>query len=90
MEEELRNQKAEMVAQKLHMAAQHANSPPSPMIATALENQTELLGSVLGKPKVPASTIKIEPKVIWPILGDEGPGGREVEEFYEKLKISAA
>ena len=30
--------------------------------------------------------IKVEPKVKWPHLGDTGPGGREVEKFYEDFE----
>ena len=32
------------------------------------------------------STIRVEPRATWPKLGDDGSGGREVEEFYEKLE----
>ena len=28
------------------------------------------------------STIQVQPRVNWPKLGDTGPGGKEVEEFY--------
>ena len=32
------------------------------------------------------STIRVEPRVSWPRLGDDGLGGKEVEEFYERLE----
>ena len=51
----------------------------------AISNQTELLKAVLNKPTAPRSTIRVEPKVYWPKLGDDGAGGREVEEFYDKF-----
>jgi hypothetical protein len=51
-----------------------------------MENQTKLLTAVLNKPQAPRSTIRVEPKVYWPKLGDDGPGGNEVEEFYEKFE----
>ena len=34
----------------------------------------------------PKSTIRIEPKVTFPHLGDENMGGREAEEFFEKFE----
>ena len=54
-----------------------------------MERQTDLLTQLMAKPKEQKkirSTIKIEPRVSWPTYGDDGPGGREVEEFYEKLE----
>ena len=32
------------------------------------------------------STIKVEPRITWPTLGDDGPGGREVLDFYERFE----
>ena len=49
--------------------------------------QAELLEKIINKPKhTPSSTIRVEPKVQWPRLGDDGPGGKEVLEFYEKFE----
>jgi hypothetical protein len=82
LEERLRAQEAELAAQKLHAAAASINTPAD--LAGCMERQTELLSAVLNRPKAPSSTIKVEPKVYWPRFGDDGPGGNEVEEFYEK------
>ena len=65
-----------IAAQKLHAAA---STPGETLMAEAISNQTELLKAVLNKPSVPRSTIRVEPKVYWPKLGDDGTGGREVE-----------
>ena len=51
-----------------------------------LAKQTELLTRVVDKPKTQSSTIRVEPNVYWPRLGDDGPGGKEVKEFYEKFE----
>jgi hypothetical protein len=83
LEGRLRSQEAEIAAQKLHAAA---STPGETLMAEAISNQTELLKAVLNKPSVPRSTIRVEPKVYWPKLGDDGTGGREVEEFYEKFE----
>ena len=48
--------------------------------------QSELLEQALALKQQPRSTIKVEPRITWPKLGDDGPGGNEVEEFYEKLE----
>lgn len=32
------------------------------------------------------STIRVEIRVVWPKLGEDGGGGREVEELYEKFE----
>ena len=50
-----------------------------------MEAQTKALVEGLGQ-KGKSSTIRVEPRVTWPKLGDDGAGGREVEEFYEKLE----
>ena len=44
----------------------------------------------MGKKKGKGSTIKIEPQVKWPKLGDDGPGGKEIEQFYERFEEIAA
>ena len=52
-----------------------------------MARQTELLEKMVNKPKQqPGSTIRVEPKVYWPRLSDDGPGGREVSDFYEKFE----
>jgi hypothetical protein len=81
---------------KVEMAANKAERlvPQAPVIdiAAVLASQQELLAQALvrdradDKPRLQQSTIKVEPKVYWPKLGDDGPGGKEVEEFYEKFE----
>ena len=50
----------------------------------ALDAQTKAL--VVGFARPHGSTIRVEPRITWPKLGDDGSGGREVEEFYDKLE----
>ena len=52
----------------------------------ALTAQTEMLKSVLERPAKKHSTFRIEPKVGFPSLGDDGPGGEEVKRFYERFE----
>ena len=85
LQDKLRDKDAELAAHKLAAAA-GLSSPMPVEFATALENQTKLLEAVLNKPKPLNSTIRVEPKVTWPRLGDDGPGGKEVEDFYEKFE----
>ena len=86
LEERLRNKEVELAAHKLHSAASIGATPPI-QLAEVLEKQTELLRAVIDRPKnQPGSTIRVEPKVYWPRLGDDGPGGTEVEEFYDKFE----
>ena len=87
-EEELEKLRDQLKQTELELAAhkvQSAIGTPAGF-AQVMEKQTELLQRVLDKPKQPGSTIRVEPKVTWPRLGDDGPGGKEVEEFYEKFE----
>ena len=77
----LRNTEVELAAQRFHSTA---GTPAQ--LTEILDKQTQLLERALDKPRVASSTIKVEPKVFWPKLGDDGPGGKEVEEFYEKFE----
>ena len=48
---------------------------------------TQILAKLTNRPEHNrTSTIKVEPRVTWPKLGDDGPGGKEVEEFYERFE----
>ncbi len=51
-----------------------------------MENQTEAFAAMSKQRTTKNSTIRVEPRVQWPKLGDDGPGGEEVIEFYEKLE----
>ena len=55
-----------------------------PSLAEAMEAQTNTLVAATTRPQ--GSTIRVGPRVAWPKLGDDGAGGREVEEFYDKLE----
>ncbi len=85
MEERLRKQEAELAATRL--LASKPQTPPPTGIVELIESQQKLVQAVLDKPKQETrSTIRVEPKVYWPKLGDDGPGGKEVEEFYDKFE----
>ena len=47
----------------------------------AMERHSLLLEQALSLKPNPRSMIKVEPRVNWPKLGDDGPGGKEVQEF---------
>ena len=57
-----------------------------------MEKQTQILEAALAAPRSSAAprggtgVIQVRPEIHWPKLGDDGPGGREVEEFYEKYE----
>ena len=80
LNEQLKCTELELAARKLH------SDVNSPALAQVLQKQTELLEQVLKKQKTAGSTIRVEPKVYWPKLGDDGPGGQEVEEFYDEFE----
>ena len=69
-------------ATEVKMAAMAVGGGPD--LAQALEAQTKALVAGMARPQ--GSTIRVEPRVTWPKLGDDGTGGREVEEFYDKLE----
>ena len=58
----------------------------SPTMIDIMARQGLLLEKVLTMKNNPRSTIRVEPRVTWPKLGDDGTGGKEVQEFYEKLE----
>jgi hypothetical protein len=56
-------------------------------LAQVFERQTELLSKTLRASAAPrTSKIRAELKVAWPRLGDDRHGGREVEEFDDKVE----
>ena len=59
-------------------------------LESVLERQTEILQQMAegaaAKKDSRSSTIKVEPKISMPFLGDEGPEGNKVEEFYERFE----
>ena len=62
----------------------------SPQMVNVMEKQTALMEKLLEnkgerEPKG-RSTIKVEPKVNFPTLGDQDTSGKAVEEFYEKFE----
>jgi len=60
------------------------------VLAAIQEKQTDLLTQIALKgensQRTPGSTIRVEPRVQWPALGDDGTGGTEVQDFYEKFE----
>eukprot|EP00969_Alexandrium_andersonii_P365650 15466732-Alexandrium_andersonii.AAC.1 len=52
-------------------------------LAAALDRQTKTLMEVLKGTQAQPSVVKVPPTFKWPILGDDGPGAKEVEEFYD-------
>ena len=51
------------------------------ILEASLAKQNELLEKVSSGPRRPTSTIRVEPRVTWPHLGDDGPGGKEADDF---------
>ena len=81
MQDQLREAQLELAAQRAQAAL-----PPSPQLEHIMDKQTQILEAALkdrGSKRNTAGVIQINPKVTWPMLGDDGPGGREVEEFYD-------
>jgi hypothetical protein len=56
------------------------------VLAQAIALQTEAIAQALKSKETRHSTIKVSPTFKWPILGDDGPDAKEVEEFYEKYE----
>ncbi len=56
------------------------------VLAKAIELQTEAISQVPKSKDGRHSTIKVSPTFKWPLLGDDGPDAKEVEEFYEKYE----
>ena len=54
--------------------------------AEAMSKVAEQMQAANERKDVPRSTIRVEPNVKWPHLGDDGPGGDEVERFFEKFE----
>ena len=74
------------------LEATREGDPSNTLLVQLLQQQTEAtqaLAKAAQHPQKPAplhSTIKVNPTIKWPELGDGGSGGKEVEEFYEKLE----
>ena len=85
-----RLKKAEMgLAAKTLELEQKKENTVGDVLAKQSADFTQILTKLMEKAEGPrhhASTIRVEPKVIWPKLGDDGAGGREVEKFYESYK----
>ena len=84
---QLENKELELAAHLLGSGLPSGAQTPNPQFADILKQQADILEKLTTKPKhTPSSTIRVEPKVQWPRLGDDGPGGKEVLEFYEKFE----
>ena len=70
----LEAEERELAASKLH-----GSGNASPKVEEMMERQTQILEKLTSKQEHNrTSTIKVEPRVTWPKLGDDGPGGKEV------------
>ena len=80
LDERLRQLEAERAATKLI-----SEQVDTPGVQALLAKQTEIMEKLAdkGHHEPRTSTIRVEPKVHWPHLGDDGPGGKEVEDFYD-------
>ena len=92
LEERLRRAEAQLAVRDAAAAGVGSvgSATPGPdALAAVMERQTGLLEKALNRPQENRrtnSTIKVEPKVQWPHLGDDGPGGKEVNEFYNTFE----
>ena len=84
MQDQLREAQLELAAQRAAAAI-----PASPQLESIMEKQNQILEAALQVKnrdgtahRNSASVIQIRPEITWPKLGDDGLGGREVEEFY--------
>ena len=78
-------------AAEVRLAAQELqrttdNNANQERLIQALTDQSTALTAVVSHRQAKNSTIRIEPKVSWPKLGDDGPGGDEVEEFFKEFE----
>ena len=73
-------------AQRQQQQQRGAAAAPASTLEQVVARQSLLLEQALSLKQNPRSTIKVEPRVTWPKLGDDGPGGKEVQEFYERLE----
>eukprot|EP00969_Alexandrium_andersonii_P242275 10699987-Alexandrium_andersonii.AAC.1 len=53
---------------------------PADALAAALDRRTKTLMEVLRGTKTQPSVAKVTPTFQWPILGDDGPGAKKVED----------
>ena len=51
-----------------------------------VSRQIELLSQVINMKNNPRSTIRVEPRINWPKLGDDNTGGKDVIDFYDRLE----
>ena len=66
-------------------AASHGEAAEG-ALAQAISVQTEAIRAALQSKDQKHSVVKITPTFRWPILGDDGPDAKEVEDFYEKYE----
>ena len=73
-----------------HIGSQQGDeSPPRDYHRTQedlVTRQCELLSQVINMTNNPRATIRVEPKISWPKLGDDNTGGKDVIDFYERLE----
>jgi len=81
----LQDTEVRLAAQELHRV-HAANGDQQNRLIEVLETQGKVLTAISEKRPPKNSTIRIEPRITWPKLGDEGGAGDEVEKFYKKVE----
>ena len=88
---EIKELRRKLAIAELQKELETARVAESPQMVNVMEKQTALMEKLLesksgGGEKPARSTIKVEPKVNFPTLGDQDTSGKAVEEFYEKFE----
>ena len=88
MQDQLREAQLELAAQRAAAAI-----PASPQLESIMEKQSQILEAALQVKnrdgtahRSSGGVIQIHPRASWPKLGDGGPGGRALEELYDKYE----
>ena len=79
-----RLQQAELKIASQELSAQQENTFQP--LADAIKTLCEKATAPAPEPEMRNSTIKVEPRVNWPSLGDNNTGGRDAEEFFKNLE----
>ena len=74
------SRRLEAAEQELAASKLRGSGNASPMVEDMIERQTQILEKLTNRAEhTRTSTIRVEPRITWPKLGDDGPGGKEVE-----------
>ena len=72
---QLRDAEMQLAAHKI-MNASGQSTPMPTGLADIMGKQNIILEKALSQKKNPNTTIRVESKIFWPKLGDDGPGGK--------------